>query len=124
MRALDRVGSIPLKISEDRNMFFEGANRNKKSVTVDLKKEKGQKLIHALVKRSDVFMTNMRKPVLARMNMTYSSLKEYNPKMIYASVSAYGPRGPDRDQSLDAQAIRDRVMPGRDSSVRATSQAG
>jgi crotonobetainyl-CoA:carnitine CoA-transferase CaiB-like acyl-CoA transferase len=42
-------------------------------------------------------MTNMRRPVVENMNITYPILKEVNPKLIYASVSAYGPKGPDRD---------------------------
>jgi crotonobetainyl-CoA:carnitine CoA-transferase CaiB-like acyl-CoA transferase len=98
MRRLWRVGGVPLHIAGDRSLFFEGANRNKKSVTVDLKTEKGNEILHRLVAQSDVLLTNMRPKALDRLKMTYSLLREMNPKLIYASVSAFGPKGPEKDR--------------------------
>jgi len=51
------------------NLVFESSNRNKKSIRVDLKKEKGRELIHRLVGKSDVFYTNYRKSVAKRQGM-------------------------------------------------------
>ncbi|MFH0844549.1 MAG: CoA transferase [Pseudomonadota bacterium] len=98
MRNLKTVGRIPFEIPGGRSIFFEGANRNKKSVTINLKTQQGQKIIHRLVNRADVFMTNMRRQAIQSMNISYPVLRQINPKLIYASLSAYGPKGPDKDQ--------------------------
>jgi len=98
IREQKNIGSISFEIPGNRSIFCEGANRNKKSVTIDLKTKRGQEIVHRLVGRSDVFVTNMRRPVVERMNMTYPVLREINPRLIYASVSAFGPKGPDRDR--------------------------
>ncbi len=98
MRRLWRVGGVPLHIPGDRSLFFEGANRNKKSVTIDLKTEKGNEILHRLVAESDVFLTNMRPMALKKLKMTYPLLRKTRPDLIYASVSAFGPKGPDKDR--------------------------
>jgi formyl-CoA transferase len=67
-------------------------------MTLDLSTAEGQAIIHRLTSRSDVFMTNMRRPAVESLNITYPVLKEINPSLIYASVSAFGPKGPDRDK--------------------------
>jgi crotonobetainyl-CoA:carnitine CoA-transferase CaiB-like acyl-CoA transferase len=98
IRTIKRIGTVPLELPGGRSIFFEGANRNKKSITLDLSTSEGQAIIHRLTSRSDVFMTNMRRPAVESLNITYPVLKEVNPNLIYASVSAFGPKGPDRDQ--------------------------
>jgi crotonobetainyl-CoA:carnitine CoA-transferase CaiB-like acyl-CoA transferase len=95
MRQAKQIGSIRLELPGDRSVFFEGANRNKKSVALELKTPKGQEALHRLVARSDVFLTNMRRPALERLNIGYPLFREINPKIIYTSVSAFGPKGPD-----------------------------
>ncbi len=77
------------------NWYFEANNRNKESITVDLKKPEGRELIHALAEKADVFVQNFRKGVAARLGLDYASLKERNPKIIYASATDYGPEGPE-----------------------------
>lgn len=77
------------------NIFFETANRNKKSITLDLKKEKGKKIFYELVKVSDVFCTNYSRDVTARLKIDYESLIQYNPKLVYAIATGYGSRGPE-----------------------------
>lgn len=98
IRMVKRIGTVPLELPGGRSIFFEGANRNKKSITLDLSTSEGQAIIHRLTSRSDVFMTNMRRPAVEHLNITYPVLKEINPNLIYASVSAFGPKGPDRDR--------------------------
>jgi len=95
IRMVNRIGSIPLELPGGRTLFFEGANRNKKSVGVNLKTKKGQEIVHRLAGNSDVFMTNMRQGAVKEMNITYPILHKINPRLIYASVSAFGPKGPD-----------------------------
>ena len=98
IRTIKRIGTVPLELPGGRSIFFEGANRNKKSITLDLSTSKGQEIIHRLTSRSDVFMTNMRRPAVERLNITYPVMKKINPSLIYAYVSAFGPKGPDRDR--------------------------
>jgi len=98
IRKEKKIGRIPFEIPGGRSLFCEGANRNKKSVTVDLKTEKGQEIIYRLVSRSDVFLTNIRPKSVERRNITYPILQKINPKLIYAVVSAFGPKGPDKDR--------------------------
>lgn len=97
IRALDRIGKIPFAMEGGRNIFCEGANRNKKSVTVNLRTDKGHEILQRLVKKADVFLTNFRRPAIESLNITYPVLREINPKLIYVSVSAFGAKGPDRD---------------------------
>jgi len=80
-----------------RNPYFEGGNRNKRSLTVDLKKDKGKEIIYKLVEKSDVFLQNFRMGVAERMGVDYGTLSKYNPRLIYAHSSGWGPKGPDKD---------------------------
>jgi len=80
-----------------RNPYFEAGNRNKRSLTVDLRKEKARKIIYKLVEKSDVFIQNFRMGVAERMGMDYETLAKRNPGLIYAHASGWGPKGPDRD---------------------------
>jgi crotonobetainyl-CoA:carnitine CoA-transferase CaiB-like acyl-CoA transferase len=80
------------------NFYAEATNRNKKSVTVDLKAPEGVEIVHALVTRSDVFVQNFRRGVAARLGLDYATLRGHNPKLVYASGTGYGPRGPDSEQ--------------------------
>ena len=75
--------------------FFETNNRGVKSLTVNLKSENGQKILHSLIKDADVFGQNFRPGVAEKLNFDYDTLSKINPKIVYASVSAYGPDAPD-----------------------------
>ena len=75
--------------------FFETNNRGVKSLTLNLKSEKGQKILHSLIKNADVFGQNFRPGVAEKLNFDYDTLSKINPKIVYASVSAYGPDAPD-----------------------------
>jgi len=73
--------------------YFEINNRGKKSITLDLKKEKGKEVLYQLVKNADVFLHNFRQGVPERLKLDYDTLRQYNPKLVYATASGYGPRG-------------------------------
>jgi crotonobetainyl-CoA:carnitine CoA-transferase CaiB-like acyl-CoA transferase len=75
--------------------FFETNNRGVKSLTLNLKSERGQKILHDLVKDADIFGQNFRPGVAEKLNFDYDTLSKINPKIVYASVSAYGPDAPD-----------------------------
>ena len=82
-------------LPHEKNVYFEVNNRGKKSITVDLTKEKGKEIIYRLVKDSDVLVHNYRQGVPERLKMDYGTLCQYNPKLIYAAASGYGPKGPE-----------------------------
>ncbi len=75
--------------------FFETNNRGVKSLTLNLKSKNGQKILHSLIKDADVFGQNFRPGVAEKLNFDYNTLSKINPKIVYASVSAYGPDAPD-----------------------------
>jgi itaconate CoA-transferase len=72
-------------------------NRNKRSLTVDVKKEKGRAILHELVNRADIFFENYAPGVAGRLGLGYEKLSELNPRLIYCSLSGYGQDGPYRD---------------------------
>lgn len=74
--------------------YFLSANRNKRSLTVNLKDPAGLEIIHKLVQVSDIFIENFRTGVLDKMGLGYEALTQENPGLIYCSVSGYGRTGP------------------------------
>jgi crotonobetainyl-CoA:carnitine CoA-transferase CaiB-like acyl-CoA transferase len=72
-------------------------NRNKRSLTVDVKKEKGREILHRLLRQADVFFENYAPGVAERSGLGYEKLKSLNPRLIYCSLSGYGQDGPYRD---------------------------
>ena len=77
-----------------RNYYFEANNRQKKSLTLNLKKPEAREIVYQLVKQSDVFVQNFRKGVAAKLGVDYPTLSRHNPRLIYASATGYGPNGP------------------------------
>ncbi|MDP7470180.1 MAG: CoA transferase [Dehalococcoidia bacterium] len=96
MRGLVRLeGAEILQPRGFASLAYEIPNRNKRSITVDLTKPQGREIVYRLIPKFDVFMQNFRPGVAAELGMDYETLKKYNPRLIYANVSAYGPQGPD-----------------------------
>ncbi|MET0964435.1 MAG: CoA transferase [Noviherbaspirillum sp.] len=73
---------------------FQNLNRNKRSLTLNLKKPGGLEVLKRLVKNADVVVENWRPDVKARLGLDYASLREINPRIILASISGYGQDGP------------------------------
>ena len=74
------------------------AARGKRSVTLNLKTEAGLEILRRMVRGCDVYITNQPSPARERFGLTYDELAPLNPRMIYASLTAYGEVGPERDQ--------------------------
>jgi len=81
----------------EQSAYYLCTNRNKKSITVDLKKKDGQEIIRRLARRSDILLENFLPGNLAEMNLGYEDIKAINPGIIYASVTGYGQYGPYRN---------------------------
>lgn len=80
------------------NILFETANRNKKSLTLDLKKEKGKELLYRLIAKADVFCTNYSPSAIDSLGIDYQTLKKHNPKLVYGLATGYGSLGPDSEK--------------------------
>ena len=76
------------------NPFFEAANRNKRGVGLDLTKPEGRELLYQLLDEADVFITNMRDDAKAKLGIEAETLMARNPRLIYASGTGFGTRGP------------------------------
>ncbi|MFC2000349.1 CaiB/BaiF CoA transferase family protein [Chloroflexota bacterium] len=115
------AGAMVVSDLGQRNPYFEVGNRNKRSITLDLKKDKAKEIVYQLVEKSDVFVHNFRSNAVQRLGLDYETLSTYNPQLIYAHSSGWGPKGPNKDApSFDAAALaRSGFMsiitePGRD----------
>ncbi|PWN38339.1 CAIB BAIF family enzyme [Meira miltonrushii] len=74
--------------------YFLSVNRNKRSITVDLKKPEGKKIVEELIKSADVVVENYLPGKLAKMGLGYEDAKRLNPSIVYASITGYGQTGP------------------------------
>jgi crotonobetainyl-CoA:carnitine CoA-transferase CaiB-like acyl-CoA transferase len=92
----------PAGVDPNESMFaanrmggdFQNLNRNKRSLTLNLKKPEGLEVFKRLVKDADVVVENWRPDVKTRLGIDYESLREINPRIILASISGYGQDGP------------------------------
>jgi crotonobetainyl-CoA:carnitine CoA-transferase CaiB-like acyl-CoA transferase len=101
-----RASMGPHLHGDDRAGFL-AVNRNKKSITLDLKTEDGREVFYRLVGGADVVVENFRPGVTTRLGIDYATLRSLNSALIYASVSGFGPTGPYADRpgyDLIAQA--------------------
>ncbi|MHA1300450.1 MAG: CaiB/BaiF CoA transferase family protein [Candidatus Helarchaeota archaeon] len=74
--------------------LFAIMNRNKKSITLDLRKKEGQEIFKKLIEKCDVILSNFTPGTLAKWNLDYETvMKKINPKLIYASISGFGEKG-------------------------------
>jgi len=74
--------------------YFLSANRNKKSITVDLSKPQGQALIKRLAAQCDICVENYKVGTLARYGLDYAALSAVNPRLVYCSITGFGQTGP------------------------------
>jgi alpha-methylacyl-CoA racemase len=82
-----------------RSALFLSLNRNKRSIRLDLKNERGREALLALVREYDVVLESFRPGVLDRLGVGYERMREENPGLVYCAISGYGQDGPKRDAS-------------------------
>jgi len=73
---------------------FASQNRNKRSISIDLKKEQGKTIVRELLKKADIVVENARPGVMQRLGFDYDSCKKLNPDIIFVSATGFGTRGP------------------------------
>jgi crotonobetainyl-CoA:carnitine CoA-transferase CaiB-like acyl-CoA transferase len=79
---------------EGESTYFMLVNRNKRSITLDLKSAHGRRTAHALARRADVVVENFKPGVARRLSIDYETLSALNPRLVYASISGFGQDGP------------------------------
>ena len=84
----------PVGKENNNNSFYLCANRNKRSVTINIASPEGQQIIRDLAKDCDVFMENYKVGDLKRYGLDYEAIKKINPGIIYCSVTGFGQTGP------------------------------
>jgi crotonobetainyl-CoA:carnitine CoA-transferase CaiB-like acyl-CoA transferase len=117
-----RVGCLPDAQQADDNFIWDLNSRHKRSLVLDLKQPAGQAVLHRLAAQADVFITNLPLPVRARLGMAAPTLLALNPRLVVASMTAYGETGPEASKSgFDVTAYWAR--PGLMDMVRADHSA-
>ncbi|MGI9026475.1 MAG: CaiB/BaiF CoA transferase family protein [Burkholderiaceae bacterium] len=87
-------GSMGFKMKGPDSMGFLNMNRNKRSVTLDLKSDSGKQVLCRMVKDADILVENYRPGVMKRLGADYETLSAINPRLVYASISGFGQSGP------------------------------
>ncbi len=90
----DASRQIPPYFHEGESLYYISLNRNKKSLSLNLNTEKGKDILYKLVKNADILIENYRPGVTKKLGVDYERIKALNPKIIYCSITAYGPEGP------------------------------
>src|SRR5437762_2878715 len=94
VRALMALGiAVELPV----NPSLELDNRNKRGVAINVQTPEGSAVVRRLLRDADVFVTNLRPAALARAGLAYDDVRPENPRLIYAGLSGYGTRGPEKD---------------------------
>lgn len=99
--------------------YFLGINRNKESITVNLKHPEGQEVLRRLLRGADVLVENFRAGTMDRLGFGYEAVRALNPRLVYASISGFGQDGPYRDR-----AAYDLILQGMGGLMGTTGEEG
>lgn len=91
-------GTATCPCTEVANPCFDAENLNKRYISLDLRSEEGMAVLHELLSKADVFVSNYRLGALEAMGLSYEQLKDKYPGLIHASVLGYGAEGPEKDR--------------------------
>ena len=94
----DESRSWPPILEKGESGYFLSLNRNKKSITLNLKDPRAKDIVHQLAHRVDIVIENFTPGVVKRLGIDYASLAQQNPGLIYCSISGFGQSGPYRDK--------------------------
>ena len=82
----------------DQAAYFLSINRNKRSITLDMKSEAGKAVLWRLIEKSDILVENFRPGAMDRLGFGYAAVRKRRPAMVYASISGFGQTGPQKDR--------------------------
>ena len=101
-----KLGCLPALNKQLMGTSYLAQNANKKSLTLNLKEERGAEIFRKLVPTADVLVENFRPGVMERLGFSYKKLQELNPKLIYCAISGFGQTGPDAFKPAYDQIIQ------------------
>jgi CoA:oxalate CoA-transferase len=101
-----KLGCVPVLNKQLMGTSFLAQNANKKSLTLNLKEERGAEIFRKLVPTADVLVENFRPRVMERLGFSFQRLRELNPKLIYCAISGFGQTGPDAYKPAYDQIIQ------------------
>ena len=107
-RGMQSIYDVQFIAPDGRSMAWEMANRNKKSMILDLNNSDGRAAFYSLIEKADVFLTNYRSKAIKKLEINYEVLREHNPKLIYARNTGFGHKGPFSEKpawDMSAQAF-------------------
>ncbi len=94
-RGVSHSAGVSMNLDQGRHVFFENINRNKRGIALDLKNPTAKDIMYRLVENSDVFISNLEMSSIKSLRLDYDTLRQINPKLIYAVGSGLGDQGPD-----------------------------
>jgi crotonobetainyl-CoA:carnitine CoA-transferase CaiB-like acyl-CoA transferase len=103
----------------EETAYFVNLNRNKKSITIDLKHAEGRALFFRLLETADVVVENLRVGTVAKLGIDYARVRERQPRVVYCSISGFGQDGPYRDR-----AALDLVVQAESGMISITGEPG
>lgn len=89
-----RFWGPPFHETREDSAYYLAMNRNKKSITLDFKTQKGKEILIQLIEQSDVLVENFRTGVMDKLGFSYEEVKKINPQLVYCSISGFGSSGP------------------------------
>ena len=92
-----QFGLLPVTPTSDENYTWQMDARNRRSLALNLRSDEGRQILQGMIEECDVYITNQPLPLRRELKLNYEDLVSVNPRMIYASLTAYGEEGPDRD---------------------------
>lgn len=101
-----QLGADPQLNEKLMGVSFLAQNAGKKSITLNLKAEKGRALLKRLVRSADVLVENFRPGVMERLGLGYETLKAENPRLVYCAISGFGQDGPMREAPAYDQIVQ------------------
>jgi len=110
---------VPPYFFHGESAYFIAMNRNKRSMTLDLKSAKGREIFYELAKDSDVVVDNFRPGVVKKLGVDYDTLRKINPRVICCSISGYGQTGP-----FNERPAFDLIIQARGGIMSYTGEAG
>ena len=97
MRTLLKEGAGGWMKPHEVNYLWEHMDRNKKGIAIHIGTPEGQAVLHRLIAGADVFLNNLRPYEMEKFHLTYETLEKINPKIIFANLTGYGRKGPEKN---------------------------
>lgn len=114
----DDARAFPPHINGE-SAYFMSLNRNKRGMTLNLKRDAGKQVFRDLVQKADILVENFRPGTMAKLGLAYETLREVNPRLIYAAASGFGHTGP-----YSRRAAYDAIVQAMGGIMSVTGQAG